>query len=192
MRFESEPEHGSMFQFTAVFPIAAGRAAPATGIIEGIPRSSRGLRILLAEDNPVNQKVASRLLEKMGHRVDTTANGRQAVETVKKAAYDVVLMDCQMPEMDGYTATEVIRSMSGMSGLPIVAMTAHARAENRQRCLAAGMDDYLSKPISAGRLHQLLETIPKRPAGLGTPALRAPGLLSSLPGTAPASELTPN
>jgi signal transduction histidine kinase/ActR/RegA family two-component response regulator len=166
LTIESEPERGSTFHFTVVFPIAAGRVEPATGIIERIPRSSRGLRILLAEDNPVNQKVAARLLERMGHRVDIAENGTQAVETVTKAAYDVVLMDCQMPEMDGYTATQIIRSMSGMSGLPIVAMTAHARAEDRQRCLAAGMNDYLSKPISAERLYDLLETIPERP---GTP-----------------------
>jgi signal transduction histidine kinase/ActR/RegA family two-component response regulator len=162
LEIESQPERGSTFHFTILFPIAAEQAAQVKAVDGAIPRSSRRFRVLLAEDNPVNQKVTGRLLERMGHRVDIAGDGRQAVEAVKQAAYDVVLMDCQMPEMDGYTATEVIRSLNGMSALPIIAMTAHAMAEDRNRCLAAGMDDYLSKPISAGRLHHFLETLPDR------------------------------
>jgi len=99
---------------------------------DNIQRSSEPKRILLAEDNPINQKVASRLLQKMGHQVDIAANGRQALEAVAGKTYDLVLMDCQMPEMDGYAATAAIRQLTSCRGLPIVAMTAHAMVEDRQ------------------------------------------------------------
>ena len=183
LEIASEPEHGSTFHFKIRFPIAAEPAAPARAVGEGIARSRRRLRILLAEDNPVNQKVASRLLERMGHKVDVVANGRQAVAAVEEVEYDVVLMDCQMPEMDGYTATEVIRRISGMRTLPIIAMTANAMAEDRQRCLDAGMDDYLSKPISADRLYHFLEILYKRP---DAPSSRDDTGLSALPQPSPA------
>ena len=177
---ESEPGRGSKFLCTIAFPIAAERSVPARTLHDSVPRSNRRLRILLAEDNPVNQKVEMRLLQKMGHQVDLARNGEQAVEAARETEYDAVLMDCQMPKMDGYTASAAIRRLPGRGTLPIIALTAHAMAEDRQRCLDAGMDDYLSKPISTERLYHSLATITERdqapvelePLGAGAPRNR--------------------
>jgi CheY-like chemotaxis protein len=105
------------------------------------------LRILLAEDNPVNQKLALRLLSRMGYAAEVAGNGLEAIANVENGAFDLVLMDVQMPEMDGLEATRQIRARWPDSPLRIVAMTANAMAEDRDACLAAGMDDYVSKPI---------------------------------------------
>ncbi len=124
------------------------------------------LRVLLAEDNPVNQLLASRLLEKRGHRVVVTANGREALAALEKESYDLVLMDIQMPEMDGLEATAAIREKEKGSGIhqPVIAMTAHAMKGDRERCLAGGMDGYLSKPIRLQELDELLEAyVARRP-----------------------------
>ena len=118
-----------------------------------------GLRILLVEDNIVNQKLAKRLLEKHGHQVVVRRNGREALESLDQAHFDLVLMDVQMPEMDGFEATAAIRGREKSTGehIPIVAMTAHASSGDQEKCLRAGMDDYLSKPIQTEKLLATIE-----------------------------------
>jgi CheY-like chemotaxis protein len=120
----------------------------------------RGLRILVAEDNAVNQKLASRLIEKRGHSAVVVSNGREALEWLEKQTFDLVLMDVQMPDMDGFEAAAAIRKRENATGthLQIIAMTAHAMTGDRERCLAAGMDGYLSKPIRAKELFEAIET----------------------------------
>ena len=118
------------------------------------------LSMLLVEDNPVNQRLATRMLEKRGHRVVLASNGREALEALEKGSFDLVLMDVQMPEMDGFQATAVIREREKGTGahLPIVALTAHAMKGDKDKCLAAGMDGYLTKPIRPRELDDVLES----------------------------------
>jgi len=124
------------------------------------------LHILLVEDNAVNQVLAVRLLEKRGHGVTVAGNGKEALTALEKDSFDLVLMDVQMPEMDGFEATAAIRGLEKLSGnhLPIIAMTAHAMAGDRERCLQAGMDDYISKPIRPQELTELLMRYSAAPA----------------------------
>ena len=124
------------------------------------------LRILLAEDNVVNQKLAMRLLQQMGYRADLASNGIEAVESVQRQAYDVVLMDVQMPELDGLDATRRICASMGSARPRIVAMTANAMQGDREMCLEAGMDDYLTKPIRVDRLVEVLNDVPVREGAL--------------------------
>ncbi len=139
---ESAVGEGSTFSFDLSLP-AAEAPEPVAQVA-----AARSVRVLLAEDNPVNQKLAVRLLAKCGHRVDVVDNGRKAVEILASGrAYDLVLMDVQMPEMGGLEATRRIRELPGpASQIPIIALTASALAEDRERCAAAGMDDFLTKP----------------------------------------------
>jgi CheY-like chemotaxis protein len=117
------------------------------------------LRVLLAEDNPVNQRLASKLLEKRGHSVTVTATGRGALERIREENFDVVLMDVQMPDMDGLEATALIREWEKTRGCrtPIIALTAHSMKGDRERCLAAGMDNYVTKPFDVARLLEVVE-----------------------------------
>ena len=124
----------------------------------GVAQKARA-RILVAEDNPVNQRVASHMLNKLGYRCDIASNGKEAVEMLVQLPYDLVLMDCQMPEMDGYMATRSIREREGATGrrTPIIAMTANAMREDRARCLDAGMDGFIPKPIALEELETAME-----------------------------------
>ena len=118
-----------------------------------------GTRVLVVDDNAVNQKVARRILEKLGCRVDVAADGTEAVQMAARLPYDVIFMDCEMPEMDGYEATRTIRrGAEGRPRVPILAMTAHAMVGDREKCLAAGMDDYITKPIRREDLEKALDS----------------------------------
>jgi len=171
---ESRPGRGSCFYFTLSletgqvdrtgFP--GGNGKRITVPVSSPPKAERGLSenassefaILLAEDNLINQKVARRLLKDMGYRVEVAANGEEAVRMVRESRYDAVLMDCQMPGMDGYSAAaEIRRGENGARRIPIIAMTAHVFTGDRDKCLAAGMDDYLTKPIQPEILRQTIE-----------------------------------
>ncbi|HNX19260.1 MAG TPA: response regulator, partial [Acidobacteriota bacterium] len=125
------------------------------------PAPTRRLRVLLAEDHPVNQKLVVRLLEKVGHSVAVAANGRLAVEAWEREPFDVILMDVQMPEMDGFEATLRIRAAEHGTDrhIPIIAMTAHAMKRDRDGCLAVGMDGYVAKPVQAVELFELIDAI---------------------------------
>ena len=126
-------------------------------------QARRSVRILLAEDNTVNQKVAMKMIEKLGHQVDCVANGREAVDALQSAPYDVVLMDCHMPEMDGYAATGAIRDWEGEERhTPIIAMTANAMKGDDKKCLDAGMDAYLAKPVRPHELADMLARYTER------------------------------
>ena len=119
------------------------------------------LKILLVEDNVINQTVATEMLRKLGCRVDVAGNGKEAVDMVQTFPYDLVFMDCQMPEMDGYEATAEIRRTEGTERhIPIIAMTANAMQGDRERCLEAGMDDYVSKPVRMEHLTEVLSQYP--------------------------------
>ena len=179
---ESQVGKGSRFHFNVRLGLAIqaqglpGRALPEESLGTGAraraaapsghaPDSASGeqqiaLRILLVEDNAVNQKLAARLLEKKGHRVTLADNGRQALAALQKAEFDLVLMDMQMPEMDGEEATAAIRAGEKITGahIPIIALTAHAMKGDREKCLAAGMDGYLTKPIRREELYSVLDS----------------------------------
>ena len=152
-----------------------GGPAPALEVItrHTIAESRRAFRILLAEDNPVNQQVAATMLRKRGHQVDIVGDGAQAIAAVQAHTYDLVLMDVQMPVMDGLAATAGIRALPQGRDVPIVAVTAHALAGDRERCLAAGMTGYLTKPFKAQDLFAVIEasvmSVPASPATLAVP-----------------------
>ncbi len=127
--------------------------------LQDVREPSGSLRVLVAEDNLVNQRLVTRLLEKKGHFVVVAGNGREAREALEKESFDLVLMDVQMPVMDGFEATAAIRKREGGKGIrvPVVALTAHAMKGDRGKCLAGGMDGYLTKPIRPQQLDELLE-----------------------------------
>ncbi|HKH87905.1 MAG TPA: response regulator, partial [Acidimicrobiales bacterium] len=127
--------------------------------------ATRSGRILLVEDNKVNQLVGSKVLENLGYTFTIANNGLEAVDAFQAGTYDAVLMDCQMPEMDGYEATGAIRQIEGSDGhIPIIAMTAAAMDGDRENCMAAGMDDFITKPVRLEAVSTALERWLSRPA----------------------------
>ncbi|HSS36962.1 MAG TPA: response regulator, partial [Patescibacteria group bacterium] len=152
-------------------PAVPVRSSPATMLDAAMGRR-HPLRILLAEDNPVNRKLALRILSKLGYEADVAVDGLEAIAALERSTYDLVLMDVQMPELDGLEATRRIRALWPDGRPRIVAMTANAMTEDREACLAAGMDDYLAKPI---RTDELTAALDRSPSAVGTSAEEVTG-----------------
>jgi signal transduction histidine kinase/ActR/RegA family two-component response regulator len=155
---DSELHQGSTFWCELVMargaPLAPRQLVPASELPPIVPV---GARILIVEDNSVNQLVAVAMVRKLGYRADVAADGAEALVALARTAYTAVLMDCHMPEMDGYEATAALRRRSGAPGMtPVIAMTASAASGDRERCIAAGMDDYISKPVTLEKLSAIL------------------------------------
>ena len=167
---QSREGEGSVFSFalnlSTVAPKAEGEppgeAPPKNETAEVRMSPHGGLRVLVAEDTPTNQKLISHVLQKRGHHVDIAATGEDAVAAVVKRQYDVILMDVQMPKMDGLQATAAIRALPGRERVPIIALTAHAMSGDRQRCLDAGMDHYLPKPLDIRKLLEVVEELARQ------------------------------
>ncbi|MFW5989320.1 MAG: ATP-binding protein, partial [Desulfosudaceae bacterium] len=166
LQVASEPGQGSTFWFTLALEkeTTAPETVSAAGSWPGAEPTgpSRRLQILLAEDNPMNLKVTEKLLELMGHRVTIALNGQEAVEKFQTTSFDLILMDVQMPVMDGVTATnkiKAIQSRSSGKAVPIIAITAHAMVGDRESLLSQGMDDYIAKPVTREALTAVLERV---------------------------------
>jgi CheY-like chemotaxis protein len=158
---DSNPGVGSTFWFTALLkkgdlPAAAPTPAASGPLQEVLARDYPGRRILLAEDEPINQEITIDLLQDAGLVVDAADDGVEAVELASRHSYDLILMDMQMPRLDGLDATRRIRALPNGAAIPIVAMTANAFAEDKALCLAAGMNDFLSKPVDPQVLYAML------------------------------------
>jgi CheY-like chemotaxis protein len=179
LRVESVVGQGSTFSFRVPLPSAPALSVAASDAPE--LAGCTGLRVLLAEDNDVNRFLATQLLDKLGCEVVTAENGAEAVAMAGTRPFDLVLMDCQMPEMDGYEATARIRALDGPIGsVPIIALTASALAEDRERCIFAGMSDFLSKPIKAAELHVVLQRVAAVARGQAAPTLPVAGVVRAL------------
>jgi CheY-like chemotaxis protein len=158
---ESVPGQGTTFRFTILAETVLGKQmdfvkqdkVPAP-IIQS---RQKPLRILVAEDNPSNQKVLVEMLKRLGYRADAVADGREVIQSLERQDYDLIFMDVKMPEMDGITATQVIRKLRPEKGPKIIAITAFALEGDREKCLEAGMDDYISKPVKIGELAEVLD-----------------------------------
>jgi signal transduction histidine kinase/CheY-like chemotaxis protein len=186
IRLESFPGRGSTFSFTvklsiaehpAASPVHASRQEAGRRSHDAAAMEPKGARVLLVEDNRVNQEVAKAMLQTLGYAVDVRGDGRAGVEAALTGSYDLVLMDCQMPEMDGFQATAAIRASEGgirsgdassHTSVPIIALTANAMDGDRERCLAAGMDDYLPKPFRKEQLDRMLKKWIRHPAPVET------------------------
>ncbi|MBN1323582.1 MAG: response regulator [Methanotrichaceae archaeon] len=143
-----------------IFQLGDGLPSAEQSSVDGSIARFANRKVLLAEDNPVNQKVALKMLQRLGISADLARSGREVLEAMEKADYDLIFMDIQMPDMDGLETTKMIRSTEKKRPY-IVAMTAHALQEIKDRCLDAGMDDYMSKPVRIEELKALLERIPE-------------------------------
>ena len=179
---ESELGKGSTFHFAVRLPLTKERPSD-FGTSEAIltPAFAQ-LRILLVEDNPANQKLAKYILEDRGHHVEVAGDGQEAIYLTEQNHYDVILMDVQMPGMDGLETTAAIRGREqGENRVPIIAMTAHAMKGDRERCLAAGMDGYLPKPINASEMIGLVESLARGAEPLAQPAAATPKLAETAP-----------
>ena len=190
---ESSPGNGSSFHFALTLPLAT--APPPPPPPPAIPTNLPRMRVLVVEDNAVNRLVVERLLDRMGHEVVVVENGIQAVERTASEAFDAVLMDVQMPEMDGLEATRRIRARESAGGRrqPVIALTAHAMKGDEERCLASGMDAYLSKPLQSAALAAVLARVVSgrvpgkaapsaQPAPVEAPAFSRAALLEQLGG----------
>jgi two-component system sensor histidine kinase/response regulator len=178
---KSEPGSGSTFQFTinAGLIASADQSDVQSPVVESTSGINPDAKILIVEDNPTNQKVIQLMLRTEGFAADIVSNGAAAVNAVQAGHYNLVLMDCRMPEMDGYETTRRIRQVPAGSAIAIIAVTANAYAEDRQACLMAGMDDYLPKPVRIEALREKLEAwLPRvphlRPVPTVPPAVREP------------------
>ena len=165
---ESQPGVGSTFILELPLRAAESSSALSRPVRAAVPdrKPVANLRLLIAEDNPVNQRVAARMLLKLGYQADVVENGRLAVEAAQRQAYDVIFMDVQMPELDGLEAARRIKARPGPAPW-IVALTAHALDHDRQQCLAAGMNDFLSKPVQLSELTAALDRVPRTNADVG-------------------------
>jgi signal transduction histidine kinase/CheY-like chemotaxis protein/HPt (histidine-containing phosphotransfer) domain-containing protein len=190
---DSEPGRGSTFHFTIRCKVGEQPAAVESADADGsIALGNRKLRILVAEDNSVNQLFIKMLLGKSGHFVDVVGDGAEAVEAVKTVSYDLILMDIQMPEMDGPTATKVIRQLDRpVAHIPIIALTANAMLGQREEYLAAGMDDYVTKPIERSLLFAAMARVlsyAAKPAPATQPDETTSASVQTTPANAPGAE----
>jgi CheY-like chemotaxis protein len=174
---ESRPGEGATFWFSLPLGVAPRNAAtakpsrPSDHVVDEFAES--GIRILVVEDNAVNLKVAVRMLQRLGLRADVAADGTEAVQMYDLVAYDLILMDCQMPQMDGFTASRAIRRKSEGGRQPVIlALTAETLDGSRERCLDAGMNDYLSKPVTLAALTESLRKWIPAAENAGVPAAR--------------------
>jgi CheY-like chemotaxis protein len=161
VRVESVEGQGSTFHFSAKFQITDGKSVSSRQENRDIRRTGKKLNILIAEDNAIGQLMLARLLEKEGHRVTIVSDGGAVMEALSTSGFELILMDIQMPELDGLQVTRKVRAMEKESGrhVPIVAMTAHATEADKQRCREAGMDDFVSKPIDVRDLLQVVAQV---------------------------------
>jgi CheY-like chemotaxis protein len=178
MWVESEVSRGSTFHFTVRFGVQ--RQAPPERMLVSHhpgPEARRPLHVLIAEDNVVNQRLTTRLLEKQGHRVTVVDNGLAALAIVAQQPFDLVLMDVQMPEMDGLETTAAIRAQEYGTGrhLPIIALTSHAMQGDQERCFAAGVDAYVSKPMKVDELYAAIDRLCSYEPDPGLPRDHLPG-----------------
>jgi len=188
---ESVPQQGSVFHFTLDLAVAEEGAflsgdqleprggsvqtsSPLSAALEA--PSFTGCRVLLVEDNAVNRLLAQRLLQKRGFDVSLAVDGREAIRATQSAEFDVILMDIQMPEMDGFEATAEIRNREKFTGrrTPVIALTAHAMKEDRDRCLSAGMDAYVTKPIHPAELFSVIQNVLQSSAAQDASTLTSP------------------